>query len=114
MTNSIKFDKGWKILIYFDIVLPAILFVLAFFLNLPYLSKIFHSYEIFISNPIPDFASLTGIIGLIYHLGIIIYTIVKRDFSDMLFCLIITLAIAAYFWFGINYTIIRPLNFASF
>jgi len=113
MMNNLKLDKCWKILIYFDIVLPAVLFALAFLSGIPYLSKIFHSYEIFISSPIPDFASLTGIIGLIYHLGMIIYTIIKRNFSDMLLCMIITLAIAAYFWFGINYTIIRPLNFSS-
>lgn len=114
MKNNLKFDKGWKILIYFDSVLPAVLFVLAFFTSLPYLSKIFHSYEIFIVNPIPDFKSFIGITGLIYHVGIMIYTIIKRDFADMLLCVIITLAISVYFWFGINYIIIRPLNFSSF
>jgi len=114
MMDRIKFDKGWKILIYFDIVLPAILFILAFITDLPFLSKIFHSYEIFISNPIPDFKSIIGIIGLIYHLGIIIYAVTKRDFTDLLLSAIISLAVAAYFWFGINYVIIRPLNFSSF
>ena len=72
MIKNFKFDKGWKILIYFDIILPAILFVLAFLSGFPFLAKIFHSYEIFIVNPIPGFTSLEGIIGLAYHLGIII------------------------------------------
>lgn len=112
--KKFRFDNGWKLLIYFDIILPAILFVAAFFSGMPSLAKIFHSYEIFIVNPIPNLTSFIGIIGLIYHLGILIYTVIKRDFIDMLICIIITLAIAAFFLFEINYLIIRPLNFASF
>lgn len=112
--EKFKFDKGWKFLIYFDIILPAILFVVAFLTGIPSLSKLFHSYELFIVSPIPSLTSLIGIIGLIYHLGIITYTVLKRNFIDMLICIIITLATTAFFLFEINYLIIKPLNFATF
>lgn len=112
--KKFEFNKGWKLLIYFDIILPALLFTAAFFSGLPFLAKIFHSYELFIVNPIPDFTSFIGIIGLLYHLGIIIYTLRKRDLKDIIFSTFLTLAILVFFWFEINYFIIKPLNFSSF
>lgn len=111
---NFNFDKGWKLLIYFDFLLPALLFLLAWLTNAPFIAKIFHSYEMFIVNPIPDFKALTGIIGLVYHIGIIGYTVKKRNYIDMTISVIMTLLITAFFIFEINYLIIRPLNFASF
>jgi hypothetical protein len=112
--KKFEFDKGWKLLIYFDIILPALLFTAAFFSGLPFLAKIFHSYELFIVNPIPDFTSFVGIIGLLYHLGIIIYTLTKRDLKDIILSILLTIAILVFFWLELNYLVIRPLNFASF
>jgi hypothetical protein len=112
--KKFKFDKGWKLLIYFDIILPAILFFIALITDLSFIARLFHSYEIFIVNPIINFSSYIGIIGFLYHIGIVIYTIIRRDYLDMLACIIIGLAIAAFFWFEINYLIIKPLNFMSF
>ena len=114
MLKNIKFDKGWKLLIYFDIIVPAILYAIALLTDIPFLSGLFHAYEIFIVSPIINFASYIGIVGFVYHLGIIIYAIKKRDLFDIIFCIIITIAIAAFFWFEINYLIIKPLNFMRF
>jgi riboflavin transporter FmnP len=110
--KNIKLDKGWKYLLYFDFILPALLYVLAFVLNAPKLSILFHSYGMYVINPIPNFQTLTGIVGLLFHLGILGYTLYKRNFKDFAVSLAITAAIAAYFLFEINYIIIRPLNFA--
>lgn len=114
LLKRFKFDKGWKLLIYFDFFIPAILFVIAFLTSSPNLAKLFHSYEIFIVNPIINITAYIGIIGFLYHLGIIIYTIIKRNYRDMLLCIIISMVITAFFWFEINYLIIKPLNFSSF
>lgn len=112
-TKGFKFDKGWKYLLYFDILLPALLFLLAWLIKTPRLSMLFHSYEIFVVNPIPNFQALTGIVGLLFHVGIIGYTLKKRDFKDMIWCLIITLVMAGFFFFEINYLILKPLEFAT-
>ncbi len=112
--KKFKFDKGWKLLIYFDVFIPALLFIIAFLTDIPSLAKLFHSYELFIVNPIPNPTAYIGLIGFIYHLGIIIYSFIKRNFQDMLLCIIISLLITAFFWFEINYLIIKPLNFSSF
>lgn len=109
--KEIKFDKGWKYLVYFDIVLPGIVFLLALLTKSPFLSKLFHSYETFVVSPIPNFVTLTGIIGLVYHLGIIIYTIIKKNYRDLMICLGITILVALFFFFELNYQIIKPLVF---
>ena len=110
--KEFKFDRGWKLLVYLDLVLPAILYLLALVTKVPQLSLLFHSYETFIIDPIPDFKALTGILGLLIHIGVIGYSIVKRNHRDMVLCIIIFLLVVAFFWFDLNYVIIRPLEFA--
>lgn len=112
--RDFKFDRGWKYLVYFDFLLPALFFLIALLTQSPFMAKIFHSYEMFIVNPIPDIKTLTGIIGFAYHLGIIGYAIKKRDYIDLGVSAVLTLLITAMFIFAINYVIVRPLNFASF
>lgn len=112
--KSFKFDKGWKLLAYFDFLLPALIFLLAFLTQAPYIARLFHSYEMFIVNPVPNIKTLTGIVGLAYHTGIIGYTIKKRNYIDIAITVMMTLFIAAFFLFGINYIILRPLTFSSF
>ncbi len=112
--KEFKFDKGWKLLIYFDVLLPAVLFLLAWVTKIPQLSMLFHSYETFIVSPIPNFQAFTGILGLLFHVGIIGYTLYKKNYKDLAICLLITLIVAAFFFFEINYLIIKPLVFAGF
>lgn len=110
--TDVKFNKSWKLLVYFDVLLPAILYLLAMLAKIPQISILFHSYLIFIINPIPDFQALTGILGLLFHVGIIGYTLIKRDYKDMAICIGIALFVTAFFWFELNYAIIKPLVFA--
>lgn len=112
MIKNIKLDKGWKLLIYFDIIVPAFIFLLALITNTPFLAKLFHSYEMFIVNPIPNLTALTGIIGLIYHLVLPGYTLFKRDYKDLALCLLIIILITLFFLFEINYFILKPLSFS--
>ena len=109
--KEIKIDKGWKILVYFDFVLPAVLYLLALISGSPVLAKLFHSYETFVISPVPDPGALTGIIGLVFHAGIIVYTILKKNIGDLMLCIIITALVVMFFLFGINYAILRPLQF---
>lgn len=117
--KDFNFDKGWKLLVYFDYVLPALIYLIAFLTQAPFIAKLFHSYEMFIVDPVPSFRALTGIIGLIYHAGIIAFTVKKRNFKDTAVCVILTLITLAFFTFRIdgieiNYYILQPLRFASF
>lgn len=111
--KNFKFDKGWKLLAYFDYLLPALIFLLALLTQAPFIARIFHSYEMFIVNPVPNIKTFTGIIGLAYHAGIIGYTIKKRNYIDMAITVIMTLFLAAIFLFEINYIILRSLKFSN-
>ncbi len=111
--KDFKFDKGWKVLIYFDILLPVLLYLLAWLLKIPQLSMLFHSYEIFIISPIPNFQALTGILGLLFHIGVLGYTLIKKNKKDFALSLVISLVVAAFFWFELNYVILKPLVFAT-
>lgn len=110
--KGFKMDKGWKYLLYFDLILPALLFLLAWLIQSPKMSMLFHAYEIFLVNPIPDLKALTGIIGLLYHGGVLGYTLYKHNYKDFALCLSITLAVVVFFLFEINYRIPIPLDFA--
>ncbi|NLM74835.1 MAG: hypothetical protein GX187_01930 [Clostridiaceae bacterium] len=110
--HDIKIDRGWKVLVYFDFILPAFLFLIAWITASPMLARLFHSYEIFVISPVPDFNAFTGIIGFVFHAGTIIYTITKRNIKDLILCIIITIAIFLFFYFEINYTILKPLQFS--
>lgn len=111
--KEFRFDKGWKILVYFDFILPAVLYLLAWIIKIPQLSMLFHSYETFIISPIPNFQALTGILGLLMHGGILGFALYKKNYKDLALCLFITLLIAAFFFFEINYVLIKPLVFAK-
>lgn len=114
--KDFKFDRGWKILIYFDLLLPLMLFLLAWLMPIQGMkglfAVLFHSYGLYVMSPIPHFAALTGIIGLLYHAGILGYTLKKRRLLDLLICALITLAVVLYFMFEINYQVIKPLSFS--
>jgi hypothetical protein len=112
--TDLKFDKGWKYLVYFDFLLPALIYLIAYLSQAPFAAKIFHSYEMFIVNPIPNIKTLTGIIGLVYHTGILGYAIKKHHYADLAVSAVLALLTAAFFFFEINYLILKPLTFASF
>jgi hypothetical protein len=105
-----KFDRGWNILIYFDFVLPAVIYLLAWITQNIFLSRLFHSYLIYLINLVPDFESLTGIIGIVFHISIIIYTIIKKRTYDTAVCAVISIIVAVFFWMEYNYAILKPLN----
>lgn len=112
--NALKMDRGWKWLLYIDILLPGLLFLLAL---LPIASvgssfaRFFHTYSLFVMNTIPDFTVFTGILGLAAHLGILIWAAVKRRWVDLIICLAITAAVTLYFCLGWNYLLVGLLNF---
>lgn len=114
--KDFKFNRGWKVLIYFDLAIPIILYLLALLFPIlrirSFFALLFHSYNLYILKTIPDIVSFTGIVGFLYHLGIIGYTLKKRYIKDFILCLLISIVITLIFLTGINYEIIKPLNFA--
>ena len=111
-----ELKKMWQWLAYLYVVLPAVLFLLGFLTrNLEMgvvFARLFHSYCMYIVNPIPDVPSLTGILGAVLALGTVFYTLYRRDFRDFgLSVGLIALNFAFYFT-QTNYLLIPYLRFA--
>jgi hypothetical protein len=110
-----RIDRCWKILIYFDLILPAILYLIALLFPLSGIrsafANLFHSYGLYVMKTLPDPASFSGIVGLLYHGAAMFYTARKRNTPDLLICMAITILVTFYFAFDINYQIIKPLSF---
>lgn len=113
--EKIKMDKGWQWLLYLDIILPLILFLIALLIpsgNVKQeFSTFFHTYNMYVINVIPNFINFTGILGIIIHLGAIIYGIVKKNKVDIIICCCFLDVIFLYFVFKINYMLIPFLEF---
>lgn len=114
--NKLELKKSWQWLLYLYLVLPLLIFGAAFLLkNTSFgvsLARIFHSYNLYIINPIPDLASLTGIVGVVLPLVFILPTLRKKDYGDLLICLGLVAAVAVYFYFEWNYLAVPLLRFA--
>ena len=120
---KLEFNRSWKWLLYFDLVLPGLLYVLAF---LPLadirqlFARLFHSYSLFIVNPIPHpleansiMGYIAGFPGLIYHVWLLISALRKKNFVDFGISLFIFLIIILFFFFDFNYAILKPLQFEN-
>lgn len=114
-----KMKYGWQWLIYFDLVFPTLLFILAL---LPIsgldnsLANMFHIYMIYIVNPFPDLASLTGIISPIVHIVLIGVAVWRKKWLDAVLYLLLFIVLIIFFKIKIdgtalNYYILRFLDF---
>jgi hypothetical protein len=113
-----RIEQGWQWLLYLDFLLPAVLFLLAW---LPlsmrtFFAQLYHQYTLFIIKPVPNFSSMTGIIGLLIHIGLIIRAIIRRKWLDLSVCLFFLGVLLAFFLIEIdgtalNYHVIRLLDF---
>lgn len=115
-TKSFEINKGWQWLFYIYLVLPLLLFGMAYLLRDASLgvslARIFHSYNLYVVNPFPDMSSLSGIIGLIIPLYFLYKTVRRRDYVDLGLCLLLIALNALYFLMEWNYLFIHYLHFA--
>ena len=100
-----ELKKMWQWLVYLYVVLPALLFLLGF------LTRMFHSYCLYAVNPIPDVPSMTGILGAVLALGVVFYTLYRRDFRDFGVSLVLIVLNFIYYFTQTNYLLIRYLRF---
>lgn len=112
---NMQMERSWQWLLYLDVILPGILFLLALLLPMESLAaslaRLFHSYSVYVSNPIPNLANFMGIVGLAVHLGALIMALRRKDKLDLLLSALLTLAVSLYFYLGLNYQLVRYLSF---
>lgn len=106
---GIEINKSWVYLIYVYLLLPALLFLLAWALRSTGMGgtfgTLFHNYGLFIASPIPS-ASLTGIVGLLLGVFFTAKAVRKRDWLDTGICVVLILANAACYLLELNYKLL--------
>ena len=114
--KSFELKKIWQWLLYLYLVLPLVLFVLGLLTrNLDMgvmFARLFHSYCMYVVNPIPDVPSMTGILGAVLALGAVFVTLYRRDFRDFGISLCLIALNFAFYFTQTNYLLIRLLRFA--
>ena len=113
-----KFEirKSWQYLLYITVVLPAVLFLLPYLLGDSAfgvsLGRIFHTYGLYVSSPIPNLDPFngTGVLGLVILVALAVWAVRRRDWADLGITLALGAANALYFAMGWNYALLPMLN----
>ena len=108
--------KSWQYQLYITLVLPGLLFLLAWLLRGGgagmMLGRLFHTYNLYVSNPLPNLSPFngTGVLGLLILIGLAVWAIRRRDWTDLAVTLALGGINAFYFWTEWNYRLLRFLD----
>ncbi len=114
--NGFELKKSWQYQLYITLVLPAALFLLAFLLRGNglgvTLARIFHTYNLYVSCPIPSLAPFngTGVVGLGLLVWLCFSAARRKDWPDLGITLALGAVNALYFWMEWNYLLLRFVN----
>jgi hypothetical protein len=115
-----SFGRGWPWLLYIGLALPAVIWAVAFFTKSPTFALLFHNYGLYVVSPAPVgsdgtlyFLSLTGVPGLLIQVYAFVRALLRRDRLDAVLCAAFAAGLFLFFFFGLNYEIIRGLEFSA-
>ena len=114
--DRVEIKKSWQYQLYITVVLPALLFLLAWVLQGNglgvTLARIFHTYNLYVSNPLPNLDPFngTGLVGLVLLLWLCFGAVRRKDWPDLGITLALGAANAVYFWQEWNYLLLRFVN----
>lgn len=108
LLNS-KISKSWQYLCYIYLLLPGLLFLLGWLTQSKTFGSLFHNYGLFAINPIPNLSALTGVVGLGLAVWFLVAALRRRDWLDFAVSATLVALNAAYFYFGVNYILLKML-----
>lgn len=114
--NRFELQKSWQYLLYIAVVLPGALFLLAWLLRdfsigvMP--ARMFHTYNLYVSSPVPNFDPFngTGVLGLVILAVLVVRAVRRKDKLDLVLTLVIGAVNACYFWAEWNYQLLRFIS----
>ena len=114
--DRLEIKKSWQYQLYITLVLPGILFLLAWLLRSGstgvMLGRLFHTYSLYVASPLPNLSPFngTGVLGLGLLAALLVWAVRRRDWPDLL----VTAALGGlnllYFSMEWNYQLLRFLN----
>ncbi len=114
------FGRGWPWLLYIDLALPALIWAVAYFARSPVFALLFHNYGLYVASPAPIgsdgtlyFLSLSGLPGLLVQVYAFVRALLRKDRLDAALCLVVAVVLFVFFFFGLNYEIVKILDFGG-
>jgi len=115
-----SFGRGWPWLVYIGFALPVLLWALAFFTKSPVFANLFHNYGLYVASPAPVgsdgtlyFLSLSGVPGLLIQVYAFVRALLRKDRLDAVLCAVLAALLFLFFFFGLNYEVVRVLDFGG-
>lgn len=114
--EGFEIRKSWQYQLYIAAVLPGVLFLLAWLLRSGgmgvALARVFHTYNLYVSSPVPNLSPFngTGVLGLVLTAALAVWAVRRKDWADLAVTLLLAGLNAAYFLLGWNYQLLRFLN----
>ena len=106
-------QKSWQYMLYIAGVLPGGIYLLAWLLRENgsgrTLARLFHTYNLYVSSPLPNFSPFNGVglLGLVILAVLVVWAVRRRDWPDLALTLCLGAVNALYFWMGWNYLLLR-------
>ncbi len=108
------FKYCWQWILYLFAAIPAFLFALAYFTGSGFFSRMFHTYSLYIANPVPNFQSYTGVAGFVitmYFLFMSVRMSVRnKNWLDLVLTIFFIAVNISFFKWGLNYTLLSYLT----
>lgn len=111
--KGFKLTKSWQYLIYLYLALPGLLFLLAWLTRNSGLAEVFHGYNLYVINTVPDLPTLTGIVGIALAAWFLFDAARHRRWVDLAVSAALVAADTVYFAMDWNYLLLRFLSFAQ-
>lgn len=117
--DRFEIRKSWQYLLYITVALPGVLFLLAFLLKGSgmgvMLGRMFHTYNLYVSSPLPNLSPFngTGVLGLALLAGLAVWAVRRKDWADLGVTLALGAVNAVYFGMEWNYLLLRFLNLSG-
>jgi len=117
--DRFEIKKSWQYLLYIVAALPGLLYLLAWLLRNSgagvTLARMFHTYNLYVSSPIPNLSPFngTGVLGLAILLALAVWAARRKDWPDLAVTLALGAANAVYFWMEWNYALLRFINISG-
>ena len=115
-----SFGRGWPWLVYIGVALPALIWAVAYFTKSPVFANLFHNYGLYVASSAPVgsdgtlyFKSLSGVPGLLIQVYAVVRAVLRKDRLDALLCAALAVLLFLFFFFGLNYEIVRVLDFGG-
>lgn len=116
--NNSDIQKSWQYMLYIAGVLPGGIYLLAWLLRENgsgvMLGRLFHTYNLYVSSPLPNFDPFngTGMLGLVILVVLVVWAVRRRDWLDLAITLALGAVNAYYFWAEWNYQLLQFIRLA--